>query len=79
MTYEPGKKLGHWTLIEYFKGSKVPKKNPRWLCRCECGMQREVQTFQLANGLSRSCGCQNANGWKRAGLGRITSENRAAS
>ena len=29
-----------------------------WLCQCDCGNQKEVQTSHLTNGLIQSCGCQ---------------------
>lgn len=28
-----------------------------WVCRCECGKEREVTAFRLLNGKVRSCGC----------------------
>ena len=38
---------------------KLPSKNGKtyWLCNCECGNQKEVQTSHLTNGLIQSCGC----------------------
>jgi hypothetical protein len=72
MKYEPGDTVGHWTLLTYLKSQTRPiPKNPRWFCRCVCGMEREVQSFHLQNAQSKSCGCQTAGVWKRAGLGRI--------
>lgn len=32
----------------------------RWLCRCECGAERFVDTGSLRKGNSTSCGCQRA-------------------
>lgn len=29
----------------------------RWLCRCECGNDREVRAHNLTRGNSKSCGC----------------------
>ncbi|MFA1289933.1 hypothetical protein ACDJ03_19715 [Xanthomonas axonopodis pv. nakataecorchori] len=28
-----------------------------WLCRCDCGQEREVMSTHLRNGHTRSCGC----------------------
>ena len=45
-----GQKFGHWTVLEYDKDSK-------WLCRCDCGTIKSVNTVSLRKGLSTSCGC----------------------
>lgn len=29
----------------------------KWLCRCECGNERNVDKYNLTSGSSRSCGC----------------------
>lgn len=31
--------------------------NSRWLCKCKCGIEREVVGSKLLSGWSRSCGC----------------------
>lgn len=38
---------------------KAPSRNGNtyWLCQCECGNQKEIQTGNLTAGLTRSCGC----------------------
>lgn len=35
------------------------KKNGRlyWLCRCDCGVEKEVASLHLCTGRIRSCGC----------------------
>ena len=44
-------RFGRWTvLIPYRGGAKA-------LCRCDCGIEREVRRGDLANGASQSCGC----------------------
>ena len=48
------KKFGKWTVLSYI-GAK--KKNTYWLCRCECGREREVCVAHLNSGMSLSCGC----------------------
>jgi hypothetical protein len=45
-----GQKFNRWTALEY-KGER------KWLCRCECGNEREILSFNLKNGKSKSCGC----------------------
>lgn len=49
-----GNKFGRWTVIE-----RVDNRNGYhyWLCKCECGTQREVDGRSLTSGLSTSCGC----------------------
>jgi hypothetical protein len=44
-----GEKIGRWTVLE--------KLGANWTCRCECGVQRAVNKYSLANGDTRSCGC----------------------
>ena len=40
--------------------SKAPSRSGKtyWLCQCDCGNQKEIQTSHLTNGLIQSCGCQ---------------------
>lgn len=35
-------------------------KNPRWLCRCECGTEKSIRASSLIRGHSQSCGCYRA-------------------
>ncbi len=48
-----GRRFGRWTVIE------STEKASRWLCRCDCGTTRHVQTSSLLYSPtpSRSCGC----------------------
>lgn len=50
----PGTSFGFWTTLE-----EVPpkKKNRRFLCRCQCGTEREVCLSSLVAGSSKCCGC----------------------
>lgn len=52
-----GKQFGLLTAIK-----KVNSRNHRtyWLCKCECGNEKEIQTAHLTCGLTKSCGCQAA-------------------
>lgn len=51
-----GKKIGRWLVLK-----RVSNHNGRvaFLCRCECGTEREVLSQFLLNGQSKSCGCLN--------------------
>lgn len=44
-----GKTFGEWKVIKY-----VGKK--KWLCECSCGVVKEVATYSLVHGDSKSCG-----------------------
>lgn len=59
-----GQRFGSWTVIE-------PRPGYRWLCQCDCGSEREVQSKSLKNGRSTSCGCSYK---KKPGdvIGRLT-------
>lgn len=48
-----GDKYGEWTVIKAYSS-----KSPRYksLCRCSCGVEREVMNQNLVNGTSVSCG-----------------------
>lgn len=47
-------RFGRWTVI-----APAESRNGRiyWLCRCDCGREKEVLESNLKQGLSRSCGC----------------------
>lgn len=51
-TIQPGAKIGKWTVIEPVP---VPDTHRKWLCRCECGRERQVYHHNLANGQSTQC------------------------
>lgn len=54
-----GQVMGHWTVLGQATPRISPAGNRRtyWLCRCACGVVREVLAFQLKSGGSVSCGC----------------------
>jgi hypothetical protein len=33
---------------------------PYWVCRCECGVEKEISRRSVTSGMTRSCGCLNA-------------------
>lgn len=59
-----GKKFNRWTII----APAAPDSHRRrhWLCECECGTKRRVADYTLQKGVSKSCGCFNAEQTKKA-------------
>lgn len=51
-----GQTFGSWTVLRpTFATQRVV-----WVCRCECGVEKEVRTSKLENGESKSCkSCSN--------------------
>lgn len=47
-----GLKLHKWTVIK-----KCENKHRYWLCKCECGTEKEVYAANLVNNKTKSCGC----------------------
>lgn len=50
-----GSQFGRWTVKNLF--GKGANQNAKWLCRCECGTIKPVDSIHLRYGLSKSCGC----------------------
>jgi hypothetical protein len=42
-----GQTFGHWTVLRYENGT--------WLCKCECGTERNIPGYTLSSGRSRGC------------------------
>ena len=51
-----GKIFTRWTVLEK-SASNTATGQPRWLCRCECGVEKIVTGANLRGGKSSSCGC----------------------
>jgi hypothetical protein len=49
-----GNKFGRWTVINRTE-NKSSDGSFYWLCRCDCGIEREVRGQNLRNGNSRMC------------------------
>lgn len=49
-----GQRFGRLVAIQ-FKG--VEHESARWLCRCDCGVEKVVGASKLRSGNTRSCGC----------------------
>lgn len=54
-----GQRFGLLTAIK-----KMPSRNNHtyWLCKCDCGNEKEIQTSHLTCGIIKSCGCQQKTG-----------------
>lgn len=48
-----GEKFGKLTVL---RRTKMKDRNAYWLCRCECGLEKEISMTALRNG-QKSCGC----------------------
>jgi hypothetical protein len=73
-----GRKFGKLTVIEYIETDK--RRNPIWLCKCECGGTTKTTTSHLKTGHTTSCGCLSKeriskvnykNGLSASRLGRV--------
>jgi hypothetical protein len=51
-----GRRFGNLVAIRYIPGTKSTRK-AKWLCRCDCGQERENGTNDLLTGRIQSCGC----------------------
>jgi len=48
-----GKVCGRWTVIKRAKNGSG--RRARWLCECECGNKKELDGYNLRNGLTTKC------------------------
>lgn len=75
-----GMKFQRWTVIG---PQRLIVGGSKWLCRCECGVEREVKSASLRRGLSTSCGCRQkelaANDITGSRFGRLVVKDRAGS
>lgn len=54
-------KFGRWTVLEISERRKNNGKvDIYWKCRCDCGNIKSVKGENLKSGVSKSCGCINA-------------------
>ena len=54
-----GQKIGRLTVIQKGNGryTKGGQYKATWLCKCECGNEREIDSEKLRKGHTLSCGC----------------------
>lgn len=50
-----GHRFGHWVALAPCGRSD---KQVEWKCICDCGSLRNVKSYSLRRGISRSCGCE---------------------
>ena len=50
-----GQVFGRLTAERYLRSDKTD--GSIWLCRCECGKEKEVPASRLIRGITKSCGC----------------------
>ena len=50
-----GQKFGRWTVL--YEAGRNKRGGARWLCKCDCGTQKEVNGHDLLRGHTKSCGC----------------------
>jgi len=51
-----GKRYGRLIVLGLTE-RRTKSGNAVWLCKCDCGTEKEVSTDKLTNGNTRSCGC----------------------
>lgn len=56
-----GQKIGNWEVL-YFSSRNPRTRQARWMCRCSCGVEKEVVQGDLRMGTSKSCGCSKPKG-----------------
>lgn len=54
-----GVRVGKLTVICEVFNHKWAGKHRKWLCRCDCGNEREMFQQRLSDGTAVSCGCAN--------------------
>lgn len=52
---QPGTIFGEWTVLQKTE-NRTSDRNVLYLCRCSCGIEREVASSSLRQGKSKSCG-----------------------
>lgn len=52
-----GKRFGKLLVVAYAGLSPPPRRECRWVCRCDCGNETTVASYHLRTGKILSCGC----------------------
>ncbi|MGJ5831397.1 hypothetical protein [Streptomyces ossamyceticus] len=60
------RRFGRWLVLR--DAGRDKNLNIRWLCRCDCGTEKEVMGQHLRGGRSTSCGCFHYGSMIRHGL-----------
>lgn len=53
-----GQRFGRLVVVERVK-NKWKNHGSYWLCKCDCGKEKIVESHNLRNGSTKSCGCLN--------------------
>jgi hypothetical protein len=61
-----GQRFGHLIAIARFGTNN--NGDATWLCRCDCGVEKEISGHGLRDGRTKSCGCRRLDGTIRHGL-----------
>ncbi len=71
---ENGRKFNRLTIINELEKHIQPsgKKARRFLCKCECGKEKEVLLQHIKSGKIKSCGCYNVEVATERGIKRMT-------
>ena len=58
---KPGDRFGSLIVIERCEDYISPKgrHQSQWLCKCDCGNETKVLSYNLKKGITKSCGCCN--------------------
>ncbi len=51
-----GERFGRWTALSLCT-QRTKCNSTQWLCCCDCGVEKVVNSRSLRRGVSRSCGC----------------------
>jgi|SRR5688572_12784386 len=57
---QEGMRFGRWLVIEHLGRAETKSKCLLWRCKCDCGVEKTIQSRHLYKGSSTSCGC-----WQR--------------
>lgn len=52
-----GQSFSRWTVLRRLTDHIRHGEKLRWVCRCECGTEKDIAGHDLRNGQSKSCGC----------------------
>ena len=65
-------RFGKLTVIKYIETNK---RGSRWLCQCDCGKLKEVQSAELYSGDTTSCGCRYKTSYGEETIEKILNQN----
>jgi hypothetical protein len=63
-----GRQFGQLVVLGKSNRTDNGRNFPFWLCRCECGTEKDVDGAALKSGLTKSCGCGRAANFRTDGL-----------